>query len=378
MILAPWPQGRRVTLILHKFSRGGSDRVAAHLANGFARRGMRVDLIVLCRGGETEAILTSLIRTDIPVRFLGTASRSRPLDLVRHLPALVRALRGDGPRYLISTANNTALLSAIALRLSGLRGARLFLKTTNPVAGSRHRGLAARIRHGSYRLIFRWCTAVWTLSAEESAAMRTAFPDFATKFREIANPYVTTTMLAPAEERPPSPVRTVITVARLTRQKRLERLISAFALIEDPAVRLVILGEGEERQALTDLVARRGIGDRVAMPGYADDVVPWLHQADLFVLTSDYEGLPAGVLEAMAANCPVIGTDCFPSARTLLSAEGCAVIEDVEPGPLARQIRRHLDEPRPARLRDVAMRYSIESGVESHIAAMNEIGGGAA
>ena len=363
----------RVSLILHKFSRGGSDRVAAYLANGIRDAGMAVELIVLCRGGEVEGLLADLVG-DIPVHYLSRASSSRAWDLVRTFPRLVRILRAHQPDAVISTANNTSLVSAWAVRLTGLRRSHLLLKTTNPIASSRHRGLARAVRRWTYRVIFGWTSSVWTLSADESEEMRTVFPDFRHLFRDVFNPYVTPAMLAPpAVSRPPAEDKTVVTIARLTAQKRLDRLIAAFAHIADPAIRLRILGEGEDRAALERQASELGFADRVTLPGYVADVAQALHEADLFVLTSDYEGLPAAVLEAMAANCPVLCTDCFPAARTLLSsAEGCAIIEDISPASLARQIEEALRSPRPATLDAIARRYSIDNGVASHIAALHE------
>ena len=363
----------RVSLVLHKFSRGGSDRVAAYLANGFRDAGMDVELTVLCRGGEVEHHLAELAG-DIPLIYLGRASGSRAWDLVRTFPALVQHLRRLGPDAVISTANNTALATAVAAKLAGLARTRLLLKTTNPIASSRHRGLAKALRRWSYARIFRWTDEVWTLSADESEEMRQAFPRFAPIFRDVRNPYVTPAMLAPARPAARPSGKTVVSIARLTAQKRLDRLIAAFAELRDPSARLLILGEGEDRAALERQAAELGLGERVSMPGYVPDVAAALHQADLFVLTSDYEGLPAAVLEAMAANCPVLCTDCFPAARTLLGeAEGCAIIEDVSPEPLARQMEGALRQPRPTSLRSIAERYSIKNGVRSHVEALQVV-----
>ena len=361
----------RIALILHKFSRGGSDRVAAYLATGFRDAGIAVELIILGRGGEVEELLAEAVG-DIPAHFLGTASSSRAWDLVRTFPALVRMLRQHRPDAVISTANNTALVTAWAVRLAGLRDTRVLLKTTNPIASSRHRGVARAFRRWTYRTIFAWTDKVWTLSADEAEEMRVAFPAYRDRFTDVANPYVTPAMLAvPAAATKPTAGKTVITIARLTDQKRLDRLIAAFAQIEEPTTRLLILGEGEDRAALEAQVRDLGQSERVSMPGYVPDVAAALHAADLFVLTSDYEGLPAAMLEAMAANCPVLCTDCFPAARTILDgAEGCAVIEDVTPAPLARQIEAALRHPRPTTLDAIARTYSIDNGVAGHLAAL--------
>ena len=365
----------RVALILHKFSRGGSDRVAAHLARGFTDVGFAVELVVFCQGGEVEGVLAEVLGPDIPVRYLGRTTGWRPLDLILGTPAAVRALQAFRPDAVISTANNTAWISALVLALSGLRQGRLILKTTNPIARSRHRGLVKRLRLWGYRQVFKRTRKVWTLSAQESQEMRAEFPAFPDLFEDVTNPYVTEGMLAePLQPPPAGGPRTVISIARLTAQKRLDRLIAAFALVSDPTARLKILGEGQDRAALTAQIAELGLADRVAMPGYVADVARELHQAHVFALTSDYEGLPAAVLEAMAANCAVLSTDCFPAARAMLADRpGCSLIEDPEPAAIAKLIDRHLAQPRPEHLRQFAQGYSVANGVGNHISALSAL-----
>ena len=363
-----------VTLVLHKFSRGGSDRVAAYLAKGFSEAGFEVELVVFARGGEVEHFLLDLLG-EIPVHFVGGRPRRfRALDLLAGLPAFVRHLRSRRPRVIISTANNTAIISAIGRAIARVTSARLVLKTTNPVATSRHQGLVRRLRLWSYRQVFRTTDAVWTLSEEESAEMVAEFPGSAHLFRAVAQPYVTAAMMEPLAAAQRSEGRLILSIARLTRQKRLDRLLRAFALVETKNARLLILGEGEDRETLNGLVHELGISERVAMPGYLPDVTRALHEADLFVLTSDYEGLPAAVLEAMAANCPVLSTDCFPSASSLVgNTAGCAIIGDTQPQALARQIDFMLKQDRPVRLSKTASRYSIANGVARHVEALREL-----
>jgi glycosyltransferase involved in cell wall biosynthesis len=226
---------QRVTLVLHEFDRGGSGRVAAYLARGFADRGMDVDLVVFRQGGEVEALLVALMGTDIPVRYLGKKRRSRAIDLVRGLPGLVRHLRERDSDVIVAMANNTAWVTAAARSLAGLIFARLYLKTTNPIATSRHKGLIKAIRRWGYRKVFAGASGVWTLSPDESEEMRVAFPETAALFADVINPYVTPAMLAlPAPDSAAPAYRTILGVGRLTAQKRFERLIEAFALLTEP------------------------------------------------------------------------------------------------------------------------------------------------
>jgi glycosyltransferase involved in cell wall biosynthesis len=286
----------------------------------------------------------------------------------------VRYLRERRPEILLSTANNTALVSAAGLALAGDQACQLVLKTTNPIATSRHRGLLRLIRLWSYRRVFGRTARVCTLSDEETAEMVAEFPDFAPLFRTVVQPYVTPAMLSSPRKSEATGRPTILSVARLTEQKRLDRLFRAFAHVRTPGARLVICGEGEQRENLAALARELAIADRVEMRGYVPDISAALHDARLLVLTSDYEGLPAAALEAMAANCAVLSTDCFPSARTLIGgAPGCEIIEDSSPQALGAQLDRMLAQPRFTGLAEIATRYSVENGIASHLAELREL-----
>ena len=98
----------------------------------------------------------------------------------------------------------------------------------------------------------------------------------------------------------------------------------------------------------------------------------WLAKADLLVLSSDYEGLPAVVLEALAVNCPVVATDSFPGARALLgSASRCAVVPTRDTGSLASAIINSLGKSgSTAELYRLTDRYRISAAIGSHIDAL--------
>ena len=372
---APSRRGRKIILFTYLLSQGGTDRVTAILARGYAEAGFDVELLVLCHGGEAQPLLSNMSGPVVAVRYIGRASRWRTFDLLRLFPSIIRHLRLAAPDVLISTANNTAWICTAGLKLAKLRKTRLVLKTTNPIVGSRHLGPIQKLRHWGYRLAFSSATAVWTLSDAETALLRTAYPDAAPRIRTIINPYLTDAMLAATVTNAKlASSKLVLGVGRLSKQKRFDLLIEAFALVEHRDARLVILGDGAERPKLLKLIAALGLSDRVTLVGYVADVAERYRQADLFVLTSLYEGLPAVVLEAMAANCPVLSTDCFAAARSLLeTAEGCGIVEQAEPSELARKIDDRLGRKRPTSLRAIAIGNSVESGISDHVGALAEI-----
>lgn len=101
-----------------------------------------------------------------------------------------------------------------------------------------------------------------------------------------------------------------INVGRLQSQKNHALLINAFAKVlgKEPTVRLIIVGEGELRIEIEKLIQQYGIEQYVSMPGQCDDVQRRLNAADVFVQSSDYEGLPISGLEAMACGLPIVST----------------------------------------------------------------------
>lgn len=104
----------------------------------------------------------------------------------------------------------------------------------------------------------------------------------------------------------------IITCGRLVEQKNHAMLIDAFAQVVEkhPYATLKIYGEGELRGALQQQIRRLGLQDRAFLMGATDDVRRALQTAELFVLSSDYEGMPNALMEAMAAGVPCISTDC--------------------------------------------------------------------
>ena len=112
--------------------------------------------------------------------------------------------------------------------------------------------------------------------------------------------------------------RRFLAVGRLAPQKNFTLLVDAFARLATPEDRLVIAGEGPCRAALERRVSRLGLAAQVLMPGHVSDVAQLYRTSDALVLSSDYEGVPGVVIEALAAGLPIAATLCCDSMRWLL------------------------------------------------------------
>jgi glycosyltransferase involved in cell wall biosynthesis len=141
---------------------------------------------------------------------------------------------------------------------------------------------------------------------------------------------------------------TVITVGRLAHEKDHDTLLRAFAITRRRLkARLVLVGQGPLREELKALARELGISDSVVFAGWQENPFAWMANADLFVLSSRFEGFGNVVIEAMACGLPVVSTDC-PSGPSEILANGeagvlvpvadvhamadaiCAVLEDDE------------------------------------------------
>jgi glycosyltransferase involved in cell wall biosynthesis len=148
-----------------------------------------------------------------------------------------------------------------------------------------------------------------------------------------------------------TPLR-ILSVGRLTVQKRVDRLIDAVGLLTEPA-HLTIVGDGEDRVQL-EALAHKSAPGRVTFVGKRTPSEVRIHyrEADVFVLPSDKEGMPLTALEAMAAGLPVVGSNVLGIKELL---EGAGVLVD-EPSPETFRDALHTLMEDPARLSEVATR----------------------
>jgi glycosyltransferase involved in cell wall biosynthesis len=274
------------------------------------------------------------------------------------------------PALVLASSSNMGLVTGLVARAASGEGPQFAMKLTNPVIRPSDRSMIRKAyRRRLYRFIFESFDRVLILSKAERANLAAMFPEQAPRLRTTANPYITDEMLATPLEKARTGPPLILTLARMMPQKRLDRLLEAFARTTTADSRLAIIGDGPERSRLEQLARTLGIADRVDMPGFTTDVMPWLRRADLFALSSDYEGLPAAALEALACGIPVVTTDCFDGARALLAgAKGCAVVPRDDRQALATALDAGLAaRSAPDQLRAIAMVYGVAAAVGDHI-----------
>jgi glycosyltransferase involved in cell wall biosynthesis len=338
---------------------GGAERVCATLSNHWADRGWEVILATFDDGSAAPFFpLSPRVRhVTLGLQRRSTGVVHSVVNNLRRLPRLRRLVRAERPERILSFIDATNVLALLAARGTGI-----------PVVVSEridpaHHPIPAPWRV-LRRLTYPWAHAI-AIQTRTAAAYFP--PSWRSRIAVLPNPVPDVPPGAgePAAPRPGR--RTIVAMGRLERQKGFDLLIPSFASIarERPDWDLTILGEGGEREALEAQVERTGLTGRVALPGREPDAASVLRRADLFVLSSRYEGFPNALCEAMACGLPVISFDC-PSGPSDIIRDGIdgrlVPAEDVSALGAAmfgltgdEAVRRSLG----ARASEVAARFSL-------------------
>jgi glycosyltransferase involved in cell wall biosynthesis len=180
----------------------------------------------------------------------------------------------------------------------------------------------------------------------------------------------------------PGPVTTIynppviLGVGRLTEQKDFATLIRAFAqLRKNREARLVLLGEGRLRDKLEQLAAHLGVAEDIEMPGFVDNPFKYMARASVTALSSEYEGLPGILIQALACGCPVVSTNCPGGSEEILdSGRFGKLVNIADSDGLAAALESTLDTPpdRGTLLRR-AEDFSVDRAVTHYLALVDSL-----
>jgi len=179
----------------------------------------------------------------------------------------------------------------------------------------------SRLRHLRKWLMkrtYRKADRIVTVSKSIKSVLQEDFSIQPEKIVPIYNPVLLETIRNKSEECIEHPffrdqnAQIIIGAGRLIELKRFDLLLRAFSAAKRGCenARLIILGKGELQKELEDLALQLNVSKWVDFVGYKSNPYAWISKADIFVLSSDYEGLPCVILEAMACGVPVVSTDC--------------------------------------------------------------------
>ncbi|MGV0908800.1 glycosyltransferase [Martelella sp. FOR1707] len=297
----------KISILLPDLRGGGVERIRIVLADEFAAQGHSVEFVLMQGRGDLLA---------------EAQSRHSVVDLhcrrARSLPrALARYLREARPDALLAAMWPLTVMAPLAQRLSGHRCA-VVVSEHNTLSvqygnwGWFHRAALRASMAAGYRLADRRVgvsSGVVEDIARLSGLRIDAFDVIHNPVRPRPSPSPAALQKAEALWAGPAGAR-IVTVGSMKAQKNHPLLLRAFARIDRPDARLMFVGDGAGREALVSLAQELGIAERVIFAGFHLDPTPFYKTADLFVLSSDYEGFGNVIVEALASGTPVVSTDC--------------------------------------------------------------------
>lgn len=314
----------RVTFVISSLGAGGAELVLTTLANHWAGHGWDISIISLNGGDETPFFQ---LHPAIQSSGLGLMSDSSGFSAavsgnLKRVWALRRTIRTNNPQVVISFMDITNILTLLATR--GMRV---------PVVISEHTNPARHVLRPPWNTLRRWIYPWANRLTLLFSGIECFFPArMHEHIRIIPNP-----ILPPPESgvQPPMPGRqNLVAVGRLELAKGFDLLLAAFAAVAPsyPMWGVVVLGEGPQHFELQAQVEEYGLTSRVLFTGQVNNPYDYYRAADLFVLSSRYEGFPMALCEAMSVGLPVVAARASGGVETIVrdGVDGLLVsLEDV-------------------------------------------------
>jgi glycosyltransferase involved in cell wall biosynthesis len=310
---------RRVAIIFNDLLPiGGTEKLALDIATDQISRGYAVDIVLLNEHRDVTCVVPVGARV---IKLVAPRTRNALIPLVGYL-------RRERPDAVLASMWPMTTLMIISNMLAGLH-ARIIISDHNPLS----------IQYAEWGLIHRFFLKLtvrltYHLAYARVAVSKGVASDVArlgcldqTAFDVIYNP-VTLPIATSAGRQEAEAAwqgmegKRILAVGRLKHQKNHQMLIAAFAkVVEKINVRLIILGTGELEENIRSVIAAAGLEGKVVLGGHVTDTSAWYESADLFVLSSDYEGFGNVIVEAMSSGLPVVSTDC-PYGPAEILADG--------------------------------------------------------
>ncbi len=311
----------KIIIWVYRLGGGGAERVMTDLASSFAEAGHDVQVCVHGPNNPYAADLSakSHLRVMTSSPLIQKLRLRTPLSFTR----LLLFIRRYKPDVVFTTGAGHGLQLPLLRRLSCMNFTTV-LRETNTLTSQRKKSksLLTRLIVSLTRYLYPLNDYTVATSQGVENDLLKFIPDLKGRLVQIANPIHSEKLRSLAAKAPNGDISDkdyILAVGRLVPQKGFDLLIRAWsANFKKYPYKLIILGEGPERETLRSLATFLDIQDHLIMPGFQENPFSYMGHAKLFVLSSYYEGLPNVLLQALACGCRVVSTDCPSGPREIL------------------------------------------------------------
>jgi len=304
---------KRILCIFRQLGLGGANKVLAFVANACCEAGYDVEIISLSANRQTLCLHKYIKR-----QTLGYESEiidrmtalKRLYNKVRLLVLVRKVVLSKDPDLIITFMSDIIRIVVIATR--GLKIPIIGSERSNPYRYSEK-------EYKKYSKAYVKCSAIVFQTVRAMLPFSKAINNKAFVIHNPCIPRISNIEQFRGERK-----KIIVSAGRLGPEKQIDMLIKAFerVLIRHPDFKLHIYGEGSERKYLQSLIDKINRGDSIVLKGAFDDVFAEARDCTAFVLTSNSEGMPNVLMEAMSIGMPCISTDCEAGAPRLLLKDG--------------------------------------------------------
>ncbi len=295
---------KKLLFVIYSIYGGGAEKQMQYLLKYIDRGKFEPHLAVFHLTGKENKVVPA----DIPVYDLSTAVRPASFFLFFKLIGLIKKIKPD---RILSFMWGVNLISILAGKLTGIK---LIVseRTFMPLDIKKYSFQALRRQLISF--LYRKANRITAVSNDVKRALIDYFSLPEEKIKVIYNGLDIKKIHAEMNEYCSSFGRYVLGCGRLEKEKNFDLILQAMLGI--PGLKLVILGEGSLRKELAKKAEKLGV--ELVLPGHIENPYPWMRKAEVFILTSRYEGSPNVLLEAMACKIPVVSVDCPGGIREII------------------------------------------------------------
>ncbi|MEA3276523.1 MAG: glycosyltransferase [Pseudomonadota bacterium] len=367
-------EGARGRLLVTGFrpGAGGIGRDMVNTINGCAQAGADVHVLLETDDNPDSAFLDPAVRIHVVEMGEGRAAVGRMRDFIAQLaPQAVLSNRDRANGLVVQAASGLTPRPRVVVRVGINIPAKL--RRRNPLSRMlRRRSLTAT-----------YCGADLLVGVSEGVCdgLRKLLGDKAPPIRRVYSPMDLAGIKSLAAQDPIHPwfrersFPLLVSVGRLVRMKDQGTMLRAFTRLPRD-FRLVIFGEGKQRPKLLALARRLGVEDRVDLPGHSENPFAHVARADLFVLSSRFEGFCNALLEAFVVGTPAVSTDCPSGPREILDNGRYGPLVPIgRPAELASAILGAISNP-PSRalLEEAVARMDMEHSITYYLDALGLLG----
>lgn len=352
-----------VAIFMPSLAGGGAEKMMINIARSLTEQNYEVDLVVSKAEGEWLSALDNHIRLidldapDLP----GYATMGSLLPLVRYL-------RTKRPDSFLSVLNYANVVAILAHKISRVESQLVVSERNHLSSFSQNKSAKEKVIPDLVRFTYPAADSIIAISEGLAMDLSETANIPRSEIEVIYNPAFTPDIPRKAKEDVDhhwinGDDSVVLAVGSLTPQKDFQTLIKAFAEVrKEKSAKLIILGKGKQKQKIVETAKNFNIRNHVDLPGFTSNPYSYMSKADVFALSSRWEGFGNVIVESMACGTPVVSTNCPSGPSEILDNGTYGILTPVgDASLLGEGIIKMLNNPVEKRiLENRARNFSID------------------